>query len=120
MQKETDLILYADDTAILTGSRKQVELLNDHQLALKDTNDWIKENKLVLNAEKTKNVLFYFRRTVQFEKKFSFGNETIESVKQYKYLGVIIDCQLSFQYHVSSIENALSSFLAFSTGSEKS
>ena len=53
MQKETDLILYADDTAILTGSRN-IELLNDHQLALKDTNDWIKENKLVLNAKKTK------------------------------------------------------------------
>ena len=55
MQKETDPILYADDTSILTGIRKQVELLNDHQLALKDANDWIKEHKLVLNAKKTKN-----------------------------------------------------------------
>ena len=84
MQKETDLILYADDTAIITGSRN-IELLNNHQLALNDTNDWIKENKLVLNANKTKNVLFNGRRKIQFEKEFSFGNETIESVKQYKY-----------------------------------
>ena len=53
MQKETDLILYADDTAILTGSRN-IELLNNRQLALKDTNDWTKEQKLVLNAKKAK------------------------------------------------------------------
>ena len=109
MQKETDLILYADDTAIITGSRN-IELLNNHQLALNDTNDWIKENKLVLNANKTKNVLLNGRRKIQFEKEFSFGNETIESVKQYKYLGVIIDCQLSFQHHVSYIEKRLVKF----------
>ena len=109
MQKETDLILYADDTAIITGSRN-IELLNNHQLALNDTNDWIKGNKLVLNANKTKNVLSNGRRKIQFEKEFSFGNETIESVKQYKYLGVIIDCQLSFQHHVSYIEKRLVKF----------
>ena len=109
MQKETDLILYADDTAIITGSRN-IEVLNNHQLALNDTNDWIKENKLVLNANKTQNVLFNGRRKIQFETEFSFGNETIESVKQYKYLGVIIDCQLSFQHHVSYIEKRLVNF----------
>ena len=52
MQKETDSILFADDTAIITGS-KNVSLLENHQLTLKDTNHWI-ENKLVLNATKTK------------------------------------------------------------------
>ena len=91
MQKETDLILYADDTAIITGSR-DIELLNNFQLAIKDTNDWIKENKLVLNAKKTKNVLkakktknFNCRRNIHFAKEFSLGIETIQSVKQYKY-----------------------------------
>ena len=69
MQKETDLILYADDTAFLSGSRN-IELLNNHQLALKDTKDWIKKNKLVLNAKKIKNVLFNGRRNIQFEKEF--------------------------------------------------
>ena len=69
MQKETDLILYADDTAIIRGSRN-IELLNNHQLALNDTNDWITENKLVLNANKTKNVLLNGRRKIQFEKNF--------------------------------------------------
>ena len=50
MQKEADLIVYADDTAIITGSRN-IELVINHQIA--DTNVWIK-NKLVLNAKKTK------------------------------------------------------------------
>ena len=49
MQKKTDLILYADDTAVITGS-KIIELLNNHQLALKNTNGWIKENKIVFNV----------------------------------------------------------------------
>ena len=80
MQKETDLTLYTDDTAILTGSRN-MEFMTNHLLALKDTNVGIKENKLVLNPKKTENVHFNGRRKIQFEKEFFFGNETIESVK---------------------------------------
>ena len=108
MQKETALKLYADDTATITGGRNK-ELLNNHQLALKYTNDWIKENKLVLNAKK-KNVLFCDRRNVQFEKEFNLVKETIEAVKPYKYLGVIIDCQLNFQHHMSYVEKRLIKF----------
>ena len=44
------------------------------------------------------------------KRNFFFGNEAIESVKQYKCLGVTIDCQLSFQHHVSSIEKRLVKF----------
>ena len=91
MQKETDLILY-------------------HQLTQKDTIDWIKENKLVLNAKKTKNVLLNGRRNIQFEKNFSLGIGTAETVKHYKYLGVIIECHLGFQHHVSNIKKLLVKF----------
>ena len=82
--------MYADDTAITTGSRN-IELLNNHQLALKDTKDWIKETMLVLNAEKTKNVL-----------SMTYG---------------IFSLKGNF---LSISKNALSIFVAFSTGSEKS
>ena len=61
--------------------------------------------------QKQKTRLFNGRRNFQFEKEFSLGKETKESVKQNKYLGVIIDCQLSFQHHVSYIEKSLVKFL---------
>ena len=90
LHRETDLILYADHKAITTGSRN-IELLNNNQLALKDTKDWINENMLVLNAEKTKNVL-----------SMAYG---------------IFSLKGNF---LSISKNALSIFVAFSTGSEKS
>ena len=34
LQNETDLILYADDTAIITGIRN-IDIQNNHQLAIK-------------------------------------------------------------------------------------
>ena len=50
---------------------------------------------------------------------FSFGNETIESVKQYKQLSVIIDCQFVSQYHLSSIEKRLVKFSCLFYGIRK-
>ena len=43
-------------------------------------------------------------------KRIFLGRKTFESLKQYKYIGVIIDCQLSFQHHVSCIEKRLVKF----------
>ena len=62
-----------------------MDLLNNHRLALKSKNDWIKENKLVLNAKKTKNLRLNGRRNIQFENKFPLGRKTAESVEQYKH-----------------------------------
>ena len=65
--KDTNLILYADDTAIATDSKNN-DLYKNHQLALEQTNDWIKENKLCLNAKKMKNILSKGQRNFRFEK----------------------------------------------------
>ena len=55
-------------------------------------------------------MLFNGRRNIQFENEFFLGKEMIESVKQNKYLGVLIECQLCFQHHVSYIEKRLVKF----------
>ena len=43
MHKEADLIVYADDTAIITGSRN-IELMNNYQIALK-RHKWLDKRK---------------------------------------------------------------------------
>ena len=56
-QKKSNVILYADDTVVRSRSSAS-EIVDDHDKALDNVNDWLIKNKLTLNKEKTKSMLF--------------------------------------------------------------
>ena len=97
--------MYADDTAILKCGKdcREISLaLNSDLLIL---TRWFTANKLSLNAGKTKSMLFYNGR------KFSNDNELliihddqeIEQVNHFRYLGIELDSNLTFAYHIDYI-----------------
>ena len=56
-QKKPNVILYADDTVV--KSRSSASTFDDgHDKALDNVNDWLIKNKLTLNKEKTKSMLY--------------------------------------------------------------
>jgi len=75
-------LLYADDLALLshskTGLQKKLDRLNDF------CQDW----GMKINTDKTKVVVFA-KKVPKVAIYFTCGEHTIESVAQYKYLGVI-------------------------------
>ena len=110
--------MYADDTNLLsTLCNFQCDLSNVQQLSnninieLAKVSDWLAVNKLSLNVSKSKFMIF---RTKQ--KKLSLCNiptimingKLIERVESFKFLGIIIDHNLSWNSHVNLISNKLS------------
>ena len=82
------ILLYADDTTILSDSAKNLQKSLDS--FLKYYSDW----KLQLNETKTKVVLFGARKTNSYL--FKLGNSPLEIVDNYKYLGTVFSKTRSF------------------------
>lgn len=82
------LLLYADDTIIVSDDPK------DFQACLNSFLDYCEVWKLRVNFNKTKIMIFGARNIENFN--FQMGNNDIEIIKEYKYLGVIFSSTGSF------------------------
>ena len=93
--------LYADDTALYTSAKTQIEIKLTLQIELTVVCEWLKANKLTLNANKTKHVIFGTKHhmTTKPDLKLHVGQDKISRVTSMKYLGVILDDHLTFDEH---------------------
>ncbi|GFX25448.1 RNA-directed DNA polymerase from mobile element jockey [Trichonephila clavipes] len=92
--------MYADDTAILSRHRnldKLVENINEH-LAHMET--WFSVWKIALNSSKTEAVFFSKRKP---SPEITLQNQRIPWSQHTKYLGVIVDKNLTFRQHITYI-----------------
>jgi hypothetical protein len=94
--------LYADD-AVLSYSEKTfdnlyVSISSDLAILKK----WFTTNRLTMNIDKTKFVVFETKNTNTAENfdEVSVGSEKISRVDEYKYLGLWIDSKLNFASHI--------------------
>ena len=72
---------------------------------------WFDQNKLTLNASKTKLIILGNRST-NTEKKLTINGVQLERVSERKFLGVIIDNKLSWKPHISYIKAKISKSIA--------
>lgn len=75
---------------------------------------WLRANKLKLNKEKSK---FMLLRSVRCEEStecsIRIANERVEQVKEYKYLGVMVDEVLNFEKHMQYVIKKMSAKTQF-------
>ncbi len=83
------MLLYADDTVLFADSP------NDMQQALDAMFDYCNINKLSVNVGKTKMMVFS-RGKIRNIPRFTFGEQVVEVVFSYKYLGVLFNYNASF------------------------
>ena len=74
---------------------------------LEKVNKWLKLNKLAVNVDKTKSMLFHKRRPVT-PIQFSMNNRIIDVVQYFNYLGIMLDADMSWKTHVAMVRNKLS------------
>ena len=103
-------ILFADDTTIFkTGA----DINSISQGVTDDMNmlvDWFRANKLSLNLSKTNCILFKPKNSdCNTEFSLTIGSDSIDLVCETKFLGMIIDENLSWAKHAKSIINKNSS-----------
>jgi hypothetical protein len=96
----TTVMKYADDTVIIGLVKDDDE--SEYRNNIKSVSDWCTANHLDLNVSKTKEIVFDFRRNISPEStsRVDINGDQVEVTDTYKYLGLHIDAQLSFQQHV--------------------
>jgi hypothetical protein len=97
------LRLYADDCVVYRQIKNEVDV----QLLQEDLNNiakWVKHNKMGLNIKKCK-VIKFGSRIDDMEQKYKIGENTLENVNTYKYLGIIFKKDLSWREHIEKISN---------------
>ena len=81
----------------------QMKPLPIPQTILEQIQEWTTNQKMELNEQETKNMLFNFTKSKQFSTRITLKNKVIETVKETKLLGTIITDNLKW----SKIQNHL-------------
>ncbi|CAG9762128.1 unnamed protein product [Ceutorhynchus assimilis] len=100
--------LFADDTSITLREKLLNDLQTEGKQLLDEINDWFAANKLVLNVDRTFNMLFQPNKKIG-ELNIATENGSVTSQQHLKFLGVYIDNALNWKNHTSSLNKSLSS-----------
>ena len=101
------IVLFADDTNILYSHTCLKKLNEIIQVEINKITDWLNANKLSINTEKTKFILF---RTKNKKPKYTINisiNINIKKVKNTTFLGIVIDEFLTWCNHLDLITKKL-------------
>ena len=105
-------VMFADDTNLFLSDENISELFQQMNKELKSVSTWFKANKLSINIDKTKWTIFYptskkrFMPT-KFPELFIDGI-TLERETVTKFLGVIIDENVTWKAHINTISTKIS------------
>ena len=103
-------VMYADDTTIYFNIEEfdQYNLQQDITKELENITLWLKGNKLSLNVQKTKLMVFHRKQKQIKELNIVINGITIERVESFNFLGLIIDEGLSWKKHTDVVRNKIS------------
>ena len=102
-----ECVQYADDTTLYLSGNNLDSVCQTMNSQLQLIDHWLQLNKLSLNITKTHYMLF--TRSNLATQNISMRNVSLERVDQTKFLGVIVDKNLSFKGHVDTLCKKLSS-----------
>ena len=97
--------LFANDTTLCIGenSSENLEILANQEL--KNTNLWMVSNSLTLHPSKTQALsIAPFTHKSSPPLSLNLCNNIVNITNTAKYLGIVIDDQLSFKSHVNFLE----------------
>ena len=107
-------INYADDTTLsstlsIFNIKHKTNYSSDNiNLELEKINDWLKLNKLSLNIEKTKFMVFHTPQRKLVMPNIEIDGIQIERVQIFNFLGIVFDEHLNWHNHVAHISTKIS------------
>ena len=112
---DLNIIQYADDTCLLIPFKNTVDenLLKTKSNQMNDKlnviYEWLSANRLSLNINKTKCTIFHYKqKIINALPDIQINNIKLSFVKQYKFLGVFMDDNLSWEFQVNQVSNKIS------------
>ncbi len=101
--------LFADDTAVIFKHDNLQHLVDNLNTEISKVNIWLKANKLSLNTDKTKLIIFHsHRKKILTNFNVSIDGFIIKRYESLKYLGIFIDEHLNWKKQLSIINTKLS------------
>uniref|UniRef100_A0A673ZBM9 Reverse transcriptase domain-containing protein n=1 Tax=Salmo trutta TaxID=8032 RepID=A0A673ZBM9_SALTR len=107
--------LYADDTILYTSGPSLDTVLTNLQTSFNAIQLSFRGLQLLLNTSKTKCILFNqsLPAPARPSSITTLDGSDLEYVDNYKYLGVWLDCTLSFQTHIKRLQSKMKSRIGF-------
>lgn len=107
--QQAKCILYADDMTILFSLDSSEQIGRETYAVLQSIQCWSITNRLKINADKSKAILFRPRnKQIIVPQYVKFGSDSIEIVECLKVLGVHFNSHLTWDDHVNSVVIKLS------------
>ncbi|GFU45312.1 RNA-directed DNA polymerase from mobile element jockey [Trichonephila clavipes] len=103
--RHTTVCLFADDTAILAQSANKNCVTHFLHRHLAELEDWYKKWKIAINPTKTEAVFFSTGKATRKPPPIHIHNHPVPWSKTVKYLGVVLDENLSFKHHIIHLRN---------------
>ena len=107
-----DPIRFAHDINLFYSHHQINILFETVNCEVKNISQWFKANKLLSNITKTKYTLFHkysIKDKIPLKlPTLKIGNKVIEKTPSIKFLGVMLDENVSWRYHIKTVENKLS------------
>ena len=112
---ESLIHLYADDTILYTSGLSLDTMLSIFQTSFNAIQDSFHGPQLLLNASKTKCMLFNHSLSAPARPTSitTLDCSDLEYADIYEYLGVWLDCKLSFQTHIKHLQSKIKSRVGF-------
>lgn len=107
----SECILFADDTTLIIKDKNRLMLKNKIIDSLNEITTWLKNNNLALNVTKTKIINFNTNRTITDNIDIIYNGKQIDEVDHTKFLGIIIDKNLTWKFHIDHICSKLDRFI---------
>ena len=106
---DISLRLFADDTSIFLHHSTCANLIEEAKTIIIKLSNWFDSNKLTLHLGKTNYTIFHCKKQNKSccSESFMVNGIEISKTSHIKYLGVTIDDQLTWQYHVTDLINTL-------------
>ena len=99
---------FADDTNLLCLSNSIKKLSKLVNADLKHLLNWLNANKISLNVKKTEMIIFKSKqKKLEGDLKIKLCGKRLYPTESFKYLGVKIDANLTWQHHVNDLSTKL-------------
>lgn len=102
--------LFADDISLVLPCNDDIELVQLLNSNLTKLTNWLNDHNLEINFSKTKLMQFRPHQKRPLDINYAFNKTPIELVDSYCLLGIEIDSNLHWKYHIKKVASKLSSF----------
>ena len=103
ISKKLKFYLFADDTNIFYQDSNLEDLETVVNKELKKLSLWLNANRLALNISKTNFVIFAAKNKPLKSVTILINKKAIQQSEYVKYLGILIDSQLTFKNHIANV-----------------